>query len=339
MAVQGTYLVCPLNWGLGHATRLIPIIHRLLKDNNKVIIGGDGEALQILRREFPKLAWVNIPDLQLNLRKGFNVRTLLIIATSVIMNSIKEHAFLKSLIKELNIDVIISDNRYGLWNSSIKSIFVTHQLMLKLPRPFKTFEGIVHLLIKKAISKFDECWVPDTDTVDNLSGDLSHKYPLSSNTKFIRPLSRFTETKGSVVTRSYDCVVVLSGPEPQRTYLQNEIVSALSQGVLTCLVVEGRPSVNCDNITVGTNIEIVPHLETGVLKTHLLNAKLIICRSGYSSIMDLNALDKKAIIIPTIGQTEQEYLAVHLKQKHFCTSIKDLRETITITVSRILARG
>lgn len=331
MKPQDTYLVCPLNWGLGHATRMIPVIHQLIDENRKVIIGGDGDALQILKLEFPELGYIQIPDLKLNLKSGFNIFNLVRIAISVLKISIKEHTLLKSIIKDLDIDVIISDNRYGLWNMHIKSIFVTHQLMLKLPKPFKLFEGIVHQLIKRAISKFDECWVPDVSGENNLSGDLSHKYSISSKTKFIGPLSRFTNTTARKVAKTYDYVAVLSGPEPQRSQLQNKIVSIFSQSSLSCLVVEGKPSNEKNEPIVIGNVDIVPHINTNQLKTYLLNAKIIICRSGYSSIMDLDVLKRKAIIIPTDGQTEQEYLAVHLKNTHSITSLINLRKEIVVS--------
>lgn len=311
-----TYLICPLNWGLGHATRLIPIIHEILGKNHQVILGGDGDALKVLRTEFPNLKFVTIPDLHLHLKKGFNLLSLIRLSLQLLKVYIKEHQNLKSIIELNKIDIVISDNRYGLWNKSIKCIFITHQLMLKLPIKLGCFEKLTHWIVTKAISKFDECWIPDFRGKKNLSGDLSHQYRIPSNVKFIGPKSRFESVAKTEIQKKYQCVIVLSGTEPQRSKLQEKLINILLTLPISCLLVEGKIS-NAMVYRTIRNIDVVPHLHPPLLKEHLSNTKLIICRAGYSSLMDLYYLKKKALIIPTPGQTEQEYLAKHILNTHY----------------------
>ncbi|SMO86958.1 UDP:flavonoid glycosyltransferase YjiC, YdhE family [Saccharicrinis carchari] len=318
-------MVCPLNWGLGHASRMIPVVNDLLKQGNKVILGGDGDALRLMSNEFPDLQTVSIPDVEVRLGHKTICWSLLGLVPKMIYSSFREHCILKRLIKCTAIDVVIADNRYGLWNKKIKSIFVTHQLMLKLPKALKILEYPVHLLIKMAVARFDTCWVPDyADRQNSLSGDLSHKYALPRNTTFIGPLSRFAQAKQVSTDRSFKVVAVLSGPEPLRSELEEELRAVLSHSHASALIVQGKPSERKQYTTVG-NITSVPHLDTLELRAILKKAHTVICRSGYSSIMDLEYFKSKAILIPTPGQTEQEYLALHLTHKHLTINQTDVK--------------
>lgn len=319
MLSQKRILVCPLDWGLGHASRCIPIIRLLLKNNAQVVVAGDGNSLALLKIEFPKLQFIFLKGYDISYSSKGNIVLKIIFSVPKILSRILiEHQTLKKIVSENKIDIVISDNRYGLWNRQIKSIFITHQLMIKTPFA----EKLLHRLILFFVNKYDECWVPDFEEADNLSGDLSHKYTLPRNTFFVGALSRF-EAINTTSSYQYHVMAIISGPEPQRSVFENVVLKELQQTSLKAIVICGKPEVEQKKQIIN-NIEIVSHLTTDKMQQTILNSKIIISRSGYSTIMDLATLGKKVIFIPTKGQTEQEYLAELFMQKKIAFSESQL---------------
>lgn len=309
------YLVCPLNWGLGHASRMIPVISSLIRENHQVILAGDGSALGLLHQYFGDLTTVHLPDIQIRFSSHKSVFKLIPLIPSLLVNIFKEHQQVKKIISDFNIDVIISDNRYGLWNKQVESIFITHQMMIKLPGIFKFLEWPVHLCLKSIIYQYNYCWIPDyAQKEQSLSGDLSHKYTLPSNAKFIGPLSRFSITPSIVLKEYFGIVAILSGPEPARSDFEQKIISCFLHKNESLLIIQGKPSRNSQKQL--NNISIVSSLSADKTKFYLQNAQLIICRPGYSTIMDLEYVNTKVLFVPTPGQTEQEYLSLYLKKKY-----------------------
>ena len=348
-------LVAPLNWGLGHATRCVPIIKGLLADGYKVVIAADGYPLRFLRREFPHLEWVEFEGLKVEYSDSKSqVGAMLRQLPSFLRGIWREHKELKRIVEAYNIDVVVSDNRFGLWCRDAYSVYMTHQLMVKMPRGLQWMERCVWRLHRWFVKHYDECWVPDVEGDDNLSGDLSHKYPLLKNTKFIGVLSRFSaekvewetvrvEAEALDLKERYDVVAVLSGPEPHRSNLELEIASMhnsqptvlsnsekctihnLTPSALRArppktggqygalnpklLIVQGLPEDDLRLAEHKDGVDYIPHLPTELLQWYMQEAKEIVCRSGYSSIMDLCTIGRKAHLIPTPGQTEQIYLA------------------------------
>jgi len=305
-------LVAPLDWGLGHATRCIPIVRELELAGYGVLISADGNGEHILREAFPHLQFINLHGYRLSystyipawLKIFFQLPKIIFVMR-------REHAALKKIIDEHQIDIVISDNRFGLWNKKVKTVYITHQLMIKCPRGLKVFEPMLHAFHKKIIAKFDHCWIPDYAGENNLSGDLSHKYPLPKNAEFIGPLSRFDTGEQSEI--QYDLCIILSGPEPARTVFEKKVRELLIDYRGKSILIRGRPGDK--NSSTEKEIQICSHLNSDALKKVILSSRYIICRSGYSGIMDLVALNKNALLIPTPGQTEQEYLAVYLSSK------------------------
>lgn len=327
-------LICPLDWGLGHASRTIPVIKELLKAKNEVIIAADKLPLNLLKEEFPELESVKFPSFQISYPRGkFLVFKLLIQSPKILFGIIKEHKHLKKLIAKSKADIIISDNRFGCWNKKIKSIYITHQVMVKMPKGFQFIEYFGYLIHRFFINKYDECWIPDWEGKNNLSGDLSHKYKTPVNAHFISPLSRFDGEQNHSLVKKYDIVCILSGPEPQRTIFEEILISQISKSNFKAIIVRGQPGkITLEN---STNIEFVNHLPTKQMAETIQQSKLVICRSGYSSIMDLVALNKKAILVPTPGQTEQEYLAEHLKNHKLFEMVKQDEYSITKVINII----
>lgn len=329
-------LIAPMNWGLGHASRCIPLINKYVADGCEVVIAGDGESLALLRKHFPQLRTIVFPSLNLKYSKGNSqVWAMAKALPRIISWGIRDHYALKRLLAQEQFDRIISDNRFGLYvNLKPKSryfgrhsrpkkpvdpkkepetIYITHQLLIKTPRRLRWLEPMLASIHRDIILKYTHCWIPDYAGEKNLSGDLSHKFPLPRNAKFIGPLTRFPlKLKPDVNSqpKHYQIVAVLSGLEPQRTMFEKQITDYYAGRDEQVLIVRGKT--NMPNTTSqNNNITFVPYLDDASLQQALLGAEIILARSGYSTIMDLHALGclYKARLVATPGQPEQEYLA------------------------------
>jgi len=310
LGVKGKILICPLNWGLGHATRCVPIIRRLLVEGHELLVVADGYPLVFLQQEFPSLRFIEFPSYAVYYTAGKSqVGAMIFNFPNIIKGIIQEHFWLRNLLQDEHFDQIISDNRFGMWNKRIHSVYMTHQLMVKMPIKLRFFEPLVHRIHKAFINRYNECWIPDRSENGGLSGDLSHKYPLPYHAKFIGTLSRFQGLENTVPNTDFDMVAVISGLEPQRTIFEDSLILNYKNRLEKTLIVRGQPQSGNYLRHIG-NVTLVSHLPDGELVAVLLGAKKIICRSGYSSIMDLDVLNclQKAEFIPTPGQTEQEYL-------------------------------
>lgn len=304
-------LVCPLDWGIGHATRCIPIINELIQQNANVILGADNQPYTLLKKEFPQLQMIRFPGYEFSYPGNDKMALKMVKQAHTILSGIKaENRFLGNLIQKLNIDAVISDNRFGVYNNGIPSIFLTHQVSIKVPPKLKILDTILYKLNKHYISKYNECWIPDWESEFSLSGDLSHKKPKLSNTYFIGPLSRFGKNRRKIEQNyKFDFAVIISGPEPQRSIFEEIVLKQVKEFKGQGVVVLGKPGFDGPQNVSKKNITIYPHLGSRELEELIADSKTIICRPGYSSIMDLVVLGKQAVFIPTPGQTEQEYLA------------------------------
>ena len=301
--------MAPLNWGLGHATRCIPIINALLNDGFEAVIASDGGALNLLKKEFPSLECYELP--------GYNIKyaasaiffgSKLLFQTSHILRTISaERKETAQILKDHNICGIISDSRWGVRNDGVPSVFITHQV--NVISGFTT--GLSSLIHRKYIRKFDECWVPDNEEEPNLSGRMSHFINSRLNLKYIGILSRF---KKQALPVKYDIAVILSGPEPQRSILEDIMNEELKNSDLKILLVRGVVE-NQQKCVEDKNKTIWNYLTSAQLEHHLNQSRVVICRPGYTSLMDLAVLQKKVFLIPTPGQFEQEYLFKNLYDK------------------------
>lgn len=300
-------LIAPLNWGLGHATRCIPIIHSLLDHGVDVIIGGDGRPLELLTQEFSSLQTVRLPGLNVSY-EGNLAGSIIRHFPHIVLTSYKEHRELDELIDRLGIDAVISDNRFGLYSSRIPSIYVTHQVGIMMPKLLRWAKSPVARAHSLLISRFKECWIPDYQGEINLSAELGHCDPLPNNSFYVGPLSRFRKFPN--MRKQYDLIAILSGPEPQRTLFERIVVSQLQNTTLKALIVRGVTETKSRTAITDT-ISMVSYLTSDELNKAILAADIVLSRPGYSTIMDLTVLETKAIFVPTPGQTEQEYLADH----------------------------
>jgi uncharacterized protein (TIGR00661 family) len=309
-------LVCPLDWGIGHASRDVIIVKKLLERENEVIIGGDGPSLKFLKSEFPGLEAIKIPSHRFFYSRKFPAWFMILLQIPAFLKGIiDEYKFLKKNIDHYHIDLVISDSRYGLWNHKIPSVIITHQVRIRMPLLFKPFEHIITNINRLALKKFSYHWIPDFRNDPNLSGILSHNVKISSDSIYIGFLSRFADYKTQITPVEYfELVLLLSGPEPQRSVFEKKVTGQLLQQKRRSIIIGGQTEKNfCEELS--TSCRRVSFISGDELYSILKSAKYIICRSGYSTIMDLVTIGKTAFLVPTPGQTEQEYLAVYLQEK------------------------
>lgn len=350
-----TVLIGILNWGLGHATRCIPIIKLLEKKGVNIIIASDGIALALIQTNFPHLKTIELPSYSVQYQsKGSFVFQIAKQIPKLLKAINEENRFTATLVAQYKPDLIISDNRFGFYHTSIPSCFITHQLFLKPKGVLSLLAPLLNKWNHRFISKFSEVWVPDTEGINNLSGELSHQRFNSTKRYYIGWLSQFqvskSETELSLRNKnsashaairqepqkdlSIAVAAILSGPEPQRTILENILIPQLADLGKRVLVIRGLPKGFTQDLQIEemdyTRIigvkeisEVAQNESTSViflkdyanreeLTSILMQTKLVIARTGYTTLMDLAILGKKALLIPTPGQMEQEYLADRL---------------------------
>ncbi|RTY97034.1 glycosyltransferase, partial [Flavobacterium bomense] len=304
-----TILIAPLNWGLGHATRCIPIIKALQENNYIPIIASDGIALELLQKEFPYVQTLKLPSYKIEYAKnGKNFKWKLLKNFPEMIKAIwKEEKKVRKWIKKYDIDGIISDNRLGVFSKKIPSVYLTHQLNV-MTGTTTWFTSILH---QQIIKKHNECWVPDLEGIPNLTGKLGHIENPDFNLKYIGPLSRMHKKE---TPKLYDLMIILSGPEPQRGLLEDklkvEILGYKGDVVFVKGIIEkDQKKEQVENVT------YYNFMNSRQLEQTFNESETVLCRSGYTTIMDLVKLEKKVFFIPTPGQYEQEYVAKKLKEE------------------------
>jgi uncharacterized protein (TIGR00661 family) len=308
-STQKNILIAPLNWGLGHATRCIPIIKALQENNYIPIIASDGIALELLRKEFPYLQSLELPSYQIEYAKnGKNFKwKLLKNCPKMIEAVLDEKKMVKKWIKKYSIDGIISDNRLGVFSQKVPSVFITHQLNVMTG----STTWITSKLHQHIIKKYVECWVPDFEGIPNLTGRLGHIKNPDFELKYIGPLSRLQKKE---VSKLYDLMIILSGPEPQRGLLEEKLKKEVLHFGGNIIFIKGVIEKDQNKEQIG-NVTYYNFMNTRQLEQTFNESDIVLCRSGYTTIMDLAKLEKKAFFIPTPGQYEQQYLAEKLKKE------------------------
>ena len=321
--VSKRIMICPLNWGIGHATRCIPIIQHLAELGHEVIIAADGASFDLLRQEFPTLEHIRFPGIHIRYSASDSQLMSIVLQTPSLLSSLKhENRFIIQKARDLRIDAIISDNRYGAYHKNLPSVLISHQLNLALPEKVKWAEPLIQNMIHRLINRFDQCWVPDFETNPRLSGRLSNQNGIKIPIRYIGMLSRFLSSVNDAhlqATKDHFVLAVVSGPEPQRSLFEQSIIKHFTESGCPLKLLRGLPDVTTI-INCAPNIQIYNYLKGWEMHDLFLNADHIICRSGYSTLMDLMATGREAFLVPTPGQPEQEYLANHLKNLNWFAS-------------------
>lgn len=335
---QPKILVAILNWGLGHATRSMPIINELLAQQAEVVIASDGRALALLQKEFPNLSFINLPSYNITYqdKKGSFGKVILRQFPYILRTISKTNALLQQLIVDHKIDAIISDNRMGCWSKKVPCVFMTHQIFVQLPTILSPFQKPAYWLNKYFIQQYNECWIPDfADKNINLSGSLTHAESLDKkHYSFVGPLSRMKKSTPITNEERYDILAILSGPEPLRTHFEEILIKQLTPLKKKTLIVRGITEEQ-DYQQLTDNITMVNFMQAKELEQAILVSDVIISRTGYSTILDLAALGKTAILVPTPGQPEQEYLGKYFMKKKIYYAVTQDKFDINIALQEL----
>ncbi|MDI3526338.1 MAG: hypothetical protein PWR03_521 [Tenuifilum sp.] len=317
-----TILFSPLGWGLGHASRIIPLISKEQEPGNNVIVAADKSSIALVKSIFPNIT--TIPFKSINVRfckKNNQLLPLFWFALRIPFVRIREHRKLQQIIKEYKVDMVISDNRYGLYSKRAFCVIITHQLRIIPPKPFGFTSKLIGILLKRWLKRFNEVWVPDYPQENSIAGELSRSNGLP-NIKYIGLLSRFKLITPNTSDRYWELVGIVSGPEPHRTIFEEKLTQLGQKFKLKTLILKGIPNQGNEIIQESEYVWKAGHLQDIEFYSAIKNARYIVARSGYSTIMDLLTIGKSGLLVPTPGQTEQEYLAKHLAEKGFFKSVK-----------------
>lgn len=322
MAASLKILIIPLDWGLGHTTRCFPLVKHLQQNGHEVVMAAEGASAALIKANFPAVQLLEIRGYRISYSKNKKAFTAKIISQiPKILSAIRrERHWLKQQQAQYHFDLIISDNRYGLYHSSVPCVIMTHQLQIKSGKG-PLIDGWLRKMHYRMLRRFTACWVVDEKEHGGYSGDLAHPDILPGNAKYIGILSQFMDRSLSSGNNEDHILVLLSGPEPMRGQLEATVmkqIAALKQYRFT--VVAGNLSGKAIN-DLPEHITYYSHLPAAQLIHIIDKATLVICRSGYSTIMDMAVTGKKALLIPTPGQTEQEYLAQYLQQKNYFNTV------------------
>jgi hypothetical protein len=282
------------------------------------VIAADNKPLALLQSVFPNNEFVRFPGYEPAYSKGNSLVFKMITEAPKILKSFsKDEKIVDKLINQYKIDGLISDNRFGASSSKIPSVFISHQIFIQTPEILTFTKPILNYLNYSYIKKFNEVWIPDFEKEPTLSGKLSHSnHAQGLNMHFIGPLSRFSTNDANQFgsfEKVYDILVILSGPEPQRTILETLIMKQLEGSSLQAFMIRGLPGEK-DLPSAPINLTLRNHVDQTEFLQLIVRSKHLVSRSGYSTIMDFFALNLHATLIPTPGQTEQTYLAEHLSK-------------------------
>ncbi len=296
-----------MDWGLGHATRCIPVIKELHRQGADVRIASSGSAGILLRKEFSSIPYIELPGYHPTYSHQGSMMLALMKQLPKFMRTIrKEHQAVEAIVAEHHIDAVISDNRYGCYSKKVKSIFITHQVKVSLPEGWAMLTSTTNSLLQTYIRRFQAVWVPDQPGSGLTERFMSARIPFNH----IGWLSRFND--GRLQEKRYDVMAIVSGPEPQRSVFESLLRNQLQFFPGKALLVTGKPG-EVSRMTEGS-VEIYSHLEAAAMADAIDSSAVIIARSGYSTIMDLIAMGKKAAFVPTPQQPEQAWLSEVLMQ-------------------------
>ena len=326
--------ISPIDWGLGHATRCIPLIQALEKLNYQVYIATEGYHEAILREALPSVEFLQLRGYRIKYAKSGLLLPLIIFfqIPKIIYSIYYENKWLQKKQKELNFDLIISDNRFGFYHKQVPSVFITHQLYFQMP--FRWASTLFQKIQYAWFNKFNACWVPDMAGENNLSGILANTILKPAiPIWYMGCLSRLKQydNDNESIKEPIVFLGIVSGPEPQRTLLENLLWTKGNQLNLKFTLVAGTPNVK-EAFQQNQNATKYPHLAGADLVKEIKRAEYIICRGGYTTLMELIPFEKKIIIIPTPGQTEQELLGKIWQEKKWaiCYHQSDFKLSVAL---------
>lgn len=307
-------LVAVLDWGLGHATRMVPVIDVLAKSGLNIIIASSGHSLGYLRARYPLLQTLELPSKKVTYsRYGAGWALAKRVIQQPRLNRIQEN-WTREVVKKHGVNGVISDNVYGAVSNQVPCVIVTHQLGLMAP----VFKSAFDKKLAAWLDRFAEVWIPDLPGTDSLAGKMTENVFVTTRRRYVGRLSRLEELPAQ--NKAYDMLALVSGPEPQRTAMENIALEYFEKCSGKKQLIRGAsdlPGLDVD----GKNVEIKDFLDGVQLSETIQRSKMVICRSGFSTLCDLMALNARAELIPTPQQPEQEYLSERCREKGWFSTL------------------
>ena len=311
--------IAVLNMGLGHVTRSLPLIQFLLEKDWRVVLGSSGRSLVFLKKEVPSALFVDLPDYNLRYSaRGVRLGGLLPQIPGFLHAIVNEHQITEQTVLSYKLQAVISDHRYGCYSQTVPSFFISHQLRFAAPTGLRPFEIFGFWFNRWFHKKYQAVIVPDVFQKKEglISGRLS-RVNARPDYHFCGILSSIGQQEQ---TADIDLLVSISGPEPQRTIFEQKILSQIKNIPGKKIVVLGKPEIDTIESSV-PGLSIYSHLSRREMQEYFNRSQLIVTRSGYSTLMELVELRKKALLIPTPGQTEQLLLAHRLMKLNWFYSV------------------
>jgi uncharacterized protein (TIGR00661 family) len=311
--------IAPLNWGLGHATRNLPLIRKFMANNYKIYIAASGRSKELLMKEVPDCIFIDYPEYPIKYPRSrfFVTRFMLIIFPQMLIAMWKEKKKLIKLNEQYHFDLIISDNRFSLALKGVPSYLISHQLRYKLPWPIRKMEWLPEFFNYLHFRKYDKIIIPDSNERQSLTGELSHNLRYIPNDKlFYAGILADLPEENNTEEQTIDYFIIVSGPEPQRTKLENIIFQQVGNLKGKIIVALGIPEKNY-KIRMGDAV-FHTYMSRQEISYYLRKARFIISRPGYTTVMEMIELKKRGLFIPTPGQIEQEYLAAYFMENGWC---------------------
>jgi len=317
------------SWGLGHATRSLPVIQALLERGVEVTVVCTGRALLLLRQELMErcefLDWPDVPQTLGRSALEFYARSALAIPHMLLV-MLRERSWTENLLRRRRFDRIVSDNRYGVQHPAVPSFHLAHSLRFIAPRRVALLEWLLEAFNYRWFCGLRRILVPDTPE-DRLSGDLAHRLRVFPP-KLLAYIGVLSRIRARDLPQDLDLFVTLSGPEPQRTMLEEVIRRQLAAWRpaatgLRVVVALGRPEAPHREEVDG--VEVYGYLDARAQEEMVNRAHLVVARSGYSTIMELAEVERRAVLVPTPGQTEQVYLAAYHERRGTIRAVSQSR--------------
>lgn len=302
------------DWGLGHATRDLPLIRGLAASGHRVWVLSTGRALQLLQGELGEACeYVRLQDIPKPLgRRPFWFYVRMSLSLPVVFWTFhRERRLVDALVAEHGFDRIVSDSRYGVCSPSVPSFYLVHSLRQIIPGRPKRLEKMVEAAQKLMWRRAVKLLIPDEEE-DGLAGDLCHDLACSWEGR-LEYIGVLASVRRRDVPQDVDHFISVSGAEPQRTMFERLVLSQASSLPGRVIVALGRPEAGAA-VSDGGRVQVHAFMARAEQEEMMNRARLVISRSGYTTLMELAELRRRALLVPTVGQSEQEYLAERLER-------------------------
>lgn len=307
-------LFAVLDWGLGHATRSLPLINILVEQGYRITMASCPRVLGFLHSHFPQAAQLELPSYNVQYRWNNMAMNVAMKAPDLIQALEEERNIIRELHEKTPFNAIISDARYGCFMPTVPSFFITHQVRIKARK--KLTDTMANKVHRQWMKNFDEIWVPDVAQLPGIGGELSHA-AMEQRRFYLGPTSRFQLPIHKDENPTYDWLFLLSGPEPARSQLEQQLLYlAHSHPDQKFVMIRAHDTNRSESTPSDDHVHIMDYTNSKHLETLVRQSRQVLCRSGYSTLMDLSAWQTSAVLVPTPGQPEQLYLADHISRHY-----------------------